>query len=171
MAIPSAINPKIMDINIFLYTLWCYKICRNNISFSLEKAHSSERKLGSSKILFLLQRRLIEASKLFLFWYEGIGCLSHESFLWMDGPGFKNDFLLMFACWEICVLVPHQIDLCHLRITCHLCDVSGSHLWTLHFLSKLSNLTCWELVQSILLSFMVLDTNSSSLRKKQKISL
>ena len=63
MAIPSAINPKIMDINIFLYTLWCYKICRNNISFSLEKAHSSERKLGSSKILFLLQRRLIKALK------------------------------------------------------------------------------------------------------------
>ena len=38
-----------MDINIFPYTLWCYKICRNNISFSLEKAHSSEQKLGSSK--------------------------------------------------------------------------------------------------------------------------
>ena len=38
MAIPSAINPKIMDKNIFPYTLWCYKICRNNISFSLEKA-------------------------------------------------------------------------------------------------------------------------------------
>ena len=48
-AIPSAINPKIMDINIFPYTLWCYKDCRENIFFSLEKAHSSERKLGLSQ--------------------------------------------------------------------------------------------------------------------------
>ena len=49
MAIPSAINPKIMGTNIFPYTLWCYKICRNNIFFSLEEAHSSERKLGLSQ--------------------------------------------------------------------------------------------------------------------------
>ena len=55
--------------------------------------------------------------------------------------------LLMFACWEICVLVLHQIDLCCLGITCHLLDVSGSHLWTLTFLSKLTDLTWWELVQ------------------------
>ena len=53
MAIPSAINPKIMDKNIFPIHLMVLQICRNNISFSLEKAHSSERKLGSSKILFL----------------------------------------------------------------------------------------------------------------------
>ena len=48
MAIPSAITHKIMGINIFPYTLLCYKICRNNIFFSLEEAHSSERKLGLS---------------------------------------------------------------------------------------------------------------------------
>ena len=53
----------------------------------------------------------------------------------------------MFAFWEICLLVPHQIDLCHLGVTCHLSDVSGSHLWALHFLSKLPDLTCWELVK------------------------
>ena len=48
MAIPSAITHKIIGINIFPYTLWCYKICKNNIFFSLEEAHSSERKLGLS---------------------------------------------------------------------------------------------------------------------------
>ena len=47
MAIPSAIIHNIMDKNIFPYTLGCTKICRENIFFRLEEAHSSEQKLVS----------------------------------------------------------------------------------------------------------------------------
>ena len=47
LAITSAIHNNIMDKNIFPYTLWYIKICRENISFRLEEAHSSEQKLVS----------------------------------------------------------------------------------------------------------------------------
>ena len=80
-------------------------------------------------------------------------------------------FLLVFACWEICVLVPHQIDLCHLGVTCHLLDVSGGHLWALHFLSKLSDLTCWELVQLYIAVIHGLRYKFFILEKEPKISL
>ena len=56
LAIPSAIIHNIMDKNIFPYTIGCIKICRENIFFRLEEAHSSERKLVSlqkSNILLL----------------------------------------------------------------------------------------------------------------------
>ena len=55
--------------------------------------------------------------------------------------------LLVFACWEVCTLMPHQIDVSHLGVTCHLLDVPGSHLCTLHLLCKLPDLACGKLVQ------------------------
>ena len=47
LAIPTAIIHNIMGKNIFPYTLWCIKMCRENIFFRLEEAHSSEQKLVS----------------------------------------------------------------------------------------------------------------------------
>ena len=54
--------------------------------------------------------------------------------------------LLVFACWEVCALMFHQIDLSHLGVTCHLLDVPGSCLRTLHLLCKLPDLACGKLV-------------------------
>ena len=47
LAITSAIIHNMMNKNIFPYTPWCIKICRENIFFRLEEAHSDERKLVS----------------------------------------------------------------------------------------------------------------------------
>ena len=58
LAITSAIHNNIMDKNIFPYTLWCIKICRENISFRLEEAHSSERKLVSFQKFEILLLRI-----------------------------------------------------------------------------------------------------------------
>ena len=60
-----------MKINIFPYTSWCNKKdCKNNIFFSLEEAHSSERKLDLSlKIYFCYgEYNLIQGSH----------CLGHD---------------------------------------------------------------------------------------------
>ena len=59
----------------------------------------------------------------------------------------KRFSLLVLACWEVCTLMPHQIGLSHLGVTCHLLDVPGRHLWALHFLCKLPDLACRKLVQ------------------------
>ena len=59
----------------------------------------------------------------------------------------KGFSLLVLVCWEVCALVPHQIDLSFLGVTCHLLDVLGGHLWTLHFLCNLPDLACGKLVQ------------------------
>ena len=40
----SAIYPYFMGKNIFPYTFWCYKICRETF-LQTEEAHSSEQKL------------------------------------------------------------------------------------------------------------------------------
>ena len=77
----------------------------------------------------------------------------------------------MLACWEVCVLVLHQIDLCHLGVTCHLLDVSGGHLWTFHFLSKLPDLTCWEIVQIYIAVIYGFRYKFFILEKEPKISL
>ena len=67
MAIPSAIIHNFMDKNIFPYKSWCIKICRNNIFFRLEEAHSSEQKLVSfQKLNILLLRTLYDTSSLFI---------------------------------------------------------------------------------------------------------
>ena len=60
MAIPSAITHNIMGENIFPYTSWCIKICRENIFFRLEEAHRSEQKLVSfQKLIILLLRNYL----------------------------------------------------------------------------------------------------------------
>ena len=59
--------------------------------------------------------------------------------LWLEG------FPLAFAWWNICSLVPHQIDLSCLLVTWYLLDVSHSCLGCFHLLSKLPHFACWEL--------------------------
>ena len=59
----------------------------------------------------------------------------------------KRLTLLVFACWEICVLMPHKIHLCCMWVTCHLLDMPDGHPWTLHLFYKLPSLVCWKLVQ------------------------
>ena len=60
---------------------------------------------------------------------------------------YKGLSLLVLACWEVCMLMSHQIDLSHLGVTSHLLDVPGSCLRTLHLLCKLPDLACRKLVQ------------------------
>ena len=55
--------------------------------------------------------------------------------------------LLVLAWWEVCALMSHQIDLSYLGVTCHLLDVSGGCLWTLHLLCKMPDLACRTLGQ------------------------
>ena len=66
------------------------------------------------------------------------------------------------------MLMSQQTDLSHLRVTCNLLDVPGSHLCALHLLCKLPDLACRN---EIYINIIVLETNSSSLRKNQKMSL
>ena len=51
------------------------------------------------------------------------------------------------ACWEVCVLMSHQIDLSYLGVICHLLDGPGCNLGTLHLLCKLPDLACGKPVQ------------------------
>ena len=74
----------------------------------------------------------------------------------------KRLLLLVFACFEFCVLVSHNINLCHLRVACHLLVMSGGCLWTFHLFSKLPDLACWKPIQVYVA---VIDSFSSSLRK------
>ena len=111
-------------------------------------------------------------SKLFLLWYEGIGCLSLASFLWLGGLGFTYNFFFL------CLLAWRSVCWCHIRL---ICTTWGSHATCVMclvvafklsiFLASCLTLFAGNLSRSILLSFMVLDTNSSYLRKNQKISL
>ena len=50
--------------------------------------------------------------------------------------------LLVFACWEVCALMPHKINLSCLGVTCHLLDMPGGCLRTLYLLCKLADLAC-----------------------------
>ena len=74
---------------------------------------------------------------------------------------------LVLACWEVCTLMPHKINLHDMGVTCHLLDMPGSHLWTLHLPCKLPEFACRKLVQ-VYVVIIVLETNSSSFRKNQK---
>ena len=53
----------------------------------------------------------------------------------------------MFVWWEVCALVLHKINLNHLGVTCHLLDIPGGCLRTLHLLCKLPDLACRKLVE------------------------
>ena len=79
-------------------------------------------------------------------------------------------FLLALVWWEVCSLMSHQVHLSHLGVTCNLYYVICVRLWWLHLLSKLPNFA-GNFSRSTLESLMVLETNSSSLSKKQNISI
>ena len=55
-----------------------------------------------------------------------------------------------------------------LWFTCHLLDVLCCSFWAFHFLGQLSDLACRNFFKSLLLSLMIFDTVSSSLRKKKR---
>ena len=57
--------------------------------------------------------------------------------LLMTGWSLLESFSLVFAWWEVCPLMYHQIDFSHLGVTCNLLDVICCCLWILHFLCKL----------------------------------
>ena len=54
---------------------------------------------------------------------------------------------LALAWWEVCSLMPQQVYLSHLGVTCNFFDVSNSWLWRLHLLDKLPHLACRKLLQ------------------------
>ena len=59
----------------------------------------------------------------------------------------KRLLFLVLGCCEVCVLVFDEINLSHLGVTCHLLDMPGGSLWTLHLLCKLPDLACGKPVQ------------------------
>ena len=83
----------------------------------------------------------------------------------------KRLLLLGFAWWEICVLVSHQINLCHLGAACNLLDMSDSCLWTFHLLSKLPDLACWKIVKVHIAIIDYLGDKFFILKEEPKISL
>ena len=72
MAITSAIIHNLMGKNIFPYTTWCIKICRNNIFFRLEEAHSSEQKLVSFQKLNILLMGILFGTTYMLVFYPNL---------------------------------------------------------------------------------------------------
>ena len=56
-------------------------------------------------------------------------------------------WLLIFAIWQLCVLVSHQVDLGSLCFTCNLLDMPSGGLGSLIFLCKLVQFASWKLVQ------------------------
>ena len=79
--------------------------------------------------------------------------------------------LLVLAWWEVCALMSHQIDLSHLGslATCLMHLVVAFELSILY--TSCLILFVGNMSRSILLSLIVLETNSSSLRKNQKMPL
>ena len=65
----------------------------------------------------------------------------------VTGWSWLESFSLVFAWWEVCLLVSHQIDLSCFGVTYNLLDVLCNYFWCLHLLCKLPNLACKELVK------------------------
>ena len=63
------------------------------------------------------------------------------------GWSWLESFFFVFALWEVCLLVSHQIDLSHLGVTSNLFDVMHSLFWCLQFLCKLPDLACKKLIK------------------------
>ena len=79
--------------------------------------------------------------------------------------------LLVFTCWEICVLMSHRL-ICAAwgsLTTCFICLLVAFELSI--FLASCLTLLVGNLSRCMLLSFIVLETNSLSLRKNQNISV
>ena len=56
-------------------------------------------------------------------------------------------FQFGLAQWEVRFLMPHEINLSCLGVTCNYFDMSSSWLWRLHFLGMLPHLTCRKLLK------------------------
>ena len=84
---------------------------------------------------------------------------------WLEGV-----FLLVLSWWEVCTLMSHQMDLGCLVVTCNLFDVTCAVAFEASiFLASCLTLLGGNFSKSILLSFMGLDTNSSSFKKNQNM--
>ena len=83
----------------------------------------------------------------------------------------KGFFLLVLAYWEVHMLMSHQIDLSCLGslAICLMCLAVAFEV-SIFFASCLTMLA-GNLPRSMLLSLIVLETNSSSFKKNQKMSL
>ena len=78
----------------------------------------------------------------FVWWGLLLTCGSLVT-LWSWLKGFPR----AFACWEVCLLVSHQIDVSCLGIICYLLDVPCSCFGSFHLLCKLPDLAWRELVK------------------------
>ena len=56
-------------------------------------------------------------------------------------------FLLVFACWKFCALVPEEIDLHGLGVTCNLLYVMHRGFWALHPFGKVVHSACGKCIQ------------------------
>ena len=84
---------------------------------------------------------------------------------------YKGFPILVLACWEVCALMSHQIDLSpqgSLAI-CLMCLVVILELSI--FYASCLTLLVGNLSRSMLLSLIVLETNSSSFKKKKDVSV
>ena len=79
-------------------------------------------------------------------------------------------FPLAFAWWEVCSLMPQQVHLSWLGVTCNLFDVSIGRFEDSIILASCLTLLAGNFSRCILESLMFLETNSSSFWKNQKIS-
>ena len=80
-------------------------------------------------------------------------------------------FLLAFAWWEVCSLMPHKINLCCLGSLTNALMCSAVDFEDSIFLTSCLPLHAGNLTKSMLESLLVLETNSSSFKKNQKIFL
>ena len=80
-------------------------------------------------------------------------------------------FLLALAWWEVSLLISHQIDLGHLKFTCNLLMWHTVAFDDSIFFASCLTLFAGNFSKSVLLLFMVLDTNSSFCKRNQNISL
>ena len=111
--------------------------------------------MGAKTLLVITWHLLIFITSILVTWLS-----------WLD----KWLFLLVFSLWKLCVLVLHQIDLHSLWVTSHLFDILAVAFELSIFFASCLILLAGNFSTSMLPSFMVLDTSSSSHKKNQKIS-
>ena len=78
---------------------------------------------------------------------------------------YKRFSLLVSTCWEICVLMVYQIDLCHLGVLPVVYYVLAVTFELFIFLASCLTLLAGNLSRSMLLSLIFLETYFSSLGK------
>ena len=88
--------------------------------------------LGIKLLLMLVLHLVTFTAMLFVIWL-----------LWFH----RWSFLLVFACWQLCVLVPGKIDLHGMGVTCNLFYVVHSGSGALHPFNKLVHFACRKFIQ------------------------